>query len=416
MLLDSVELLKVGATGVVTKIFRDGVEVWPRGLPVLSSTSTIWDKVVLTWTAPAVGASNYVLKRGTTQIYSGTGLTFTDTLLMPETSYTYTLEAYKGAVKQSTATKVQTTVAHGDLGLTYSQLSYSYVLLSWTDTTQGSIDQYATYLNGVFQENSTSAADKSSGLGLAAGTAYTAEVRAYRAGVEIGPRDTVAFSSPARPMSSGSINGPAATTYGSWCRSSVYNLNGPTFDFSGRDVYVTSFNLLIWGYTTHTGAFDPHLDGIYLGSQTVTPLVNGVRVYAHVDGKKRHVGTSTTTGAKTGGNDAYWQEWDAYTLPQGQSWNDTLISVGTLNYDYYTSLAANVAALRLMPWWDESFLWKDIHIEEWMGDNGEIIATELTDKGTGTALASWRSVNVPAGFIPGPPVIPESPSDVGRDH
>jgi len=198
-LLDDMVAVNIGATSIA-QIFRDGTEVWPKTPVTLASSSTIWDKVVLTWTAPTVGASDYILKRDGAQIYSGTALTFTDTLRLQSTAYTYTLEAYKGAVKQSTATKAQTTPAHGDLGLGYSQLAWSSALLSWTDTTQGSIDKYSVYKSdATWVEDSTSAADKSAAVGLVASTAYSYTVRAYRSGVEVGPRDTVSFTSPARP-------------------------------------------------------------------------------------------------------------------------------------------------------------------------------------------------------------------------
>jgi len=384
MLLDSVEAIKVG-NSAVTKIFAGTVEVWPRGLPVLSSTSTIWDKVVLTWTAPAVGASNYILKRDGTQIYSGTALTFTDTLLSQSTAYTYTLEAYKGAVKQSTATKAQTTVAHGALGLTYSQLSYNYVLLSWVDSTQGSIDQYQSYVNGVYQQTSTSAADKADGIGLAESTAYTGEIRAYRSGVEVLPRGTVAFSTPARPRANGTAYSNVSwESFTGYTASTPHNLGGNNI---GVGVGGTFTNLVALVYGRGGVAFrgEPYINGVK-GAQQVYTVG---RSHTNWPFNLGFAAGTFTTSVLVGGTNWGTAEWSPWT---GQVWN-YYCQTNQLDYWYYTSRGTMMTMASDNEWMTpelaDEMADQSQHMLSWSDESGMITKVQIGNPETGGLYVDW---------------------------
>ena len=166
---------------------------------VLTATAAAWDKVNLSWNSTAAGAT-YIVKRGGTVIYNnGTANSFQDTVLMPSTGYSYTIDAYLGGTLTSSSSASATTPARADIGTYYQNLAWNYAEIGWTDSQQNSVDQYDTYLNNVYQETSSSPSDHLSGVGLAASTAYTGMVVSYRGGVEIAPRGYTSFTSPARP-------------------------------------------------------------------------------------------------------------------------------------------------------------------------------------------------------------------------
>jgi hypothetical protein len=65
----------------------------PTSAPVLSRTGLTHNTATLSWTAVA-GAAGYELRRGGTAVWSGTGLSRTDTGLNPLTDYTWTVVAF----------------------------------------------------------------------------------------------------------------------------------------------------------------------------------------------------------------------------------------------------------------------------------------------------------------------------------
>lgn len=75
-----------------------------------TSPSQTLDSISLSWTASTdnIGVTGYTLKRGTTTLNIGTGLSFTDTGLTPGTSYTYTVVAVDAAGNSSTAATLTT--------------------------------------------------------------------------------------------------------------------------------------------------------------------------------------------------------------------------------------------------------------------------------------------------------------------
>lgn len=74
----------------------------PTGLTAIAASGT---QINLSWTASTdnVGVTGYKILRNGTQVGTATSTTFSDTGLVPQTSYSYTVSAYDAANNQSTA-------------------------------------------------------------------------------------------------------------------------------------------------------------------------------------------------------------------------------------------------------------------------------------------------------------------------
>lgn len=115
--------IEVYADGQLTSTATKSVTTPVRANMVLTATASAWDRVALSWTDPSGGSiDNYTLKRSTTQIYSGTGKSHTDTGRAASTKYTYTVEAKRSGVVISSATASATTPARPK---TYGTLSFT---------------------------------------------------------------------------------------------------------------------------------------------------------------------------------------------------------------------------------------------------------------------------------------------------
>jgi len=243
----------------------------------LTATVNAWDKVTLNWSSTAVGAT-YVLKRGTTQIYSGPLLTFQDTLLFPSTAYTYTVESYLSGQVSSTATASATTSAHPDLGLVASSSVYHTVNLSWAPA-NGSVDSFELWCTspsvvriGAYGPNDVSA----SHTGLGAQTGYSYELSAFRSGVII-KQDTVSATTPAVPLIYAWAHGTANPNDGDygWKATSVKVVAGENVNLVGGEnhlIHVT-FRAASYGSTTNQkGRFAAWVGGAYFGNEHIKGL------------------------------------------------------------------------------------------------------------------------------------------------
>ena len=84
------------------------------GVPTSFTASAGISTALLSWAAPASNGgsaiTSYTLRRGTTQIYSGTATSFTDSGLALNTSYTYTVSATNAVGTGTTASASSTTL------------------------------------------------------------------------------------------------------------------------------------------------------------------------------------------------------------------------------------------------------------------------------------------------------------------
>lgn len=92
-------------------------------------------QVATSWTA-STGATGYRLRRGTTVVYDGTATSFTETGLLDETAYSYTISAYNGNGEsaQSAAVSATTLKAFGDYaptGLTATTNRIGEIFVDW---------------------------------------------------------------------------------------------------------------------------------------------------------------------------------------------------------------------------------------------------------------------------------------------
>jgi hypothetical protein len=108
------------------------------GAPTSFSATPSSNSVSLSWAAPTFNGglpiTSYLLKRGATTIYSGSGTSYNDTGLSPVTGYSYTVLATNSLGDGSTASVSTTTLAGVPSAVTISSTSSTYnsVTLNWT--------------------------------------------------------------------------------------------------------------------------------------------------------------------------------------------------------------------------------------------------------------------------------------------
>lgn len=173
-----------------------------RAAPVsLTAVVNAWDRITLSWPSIAAGAT-YKLKRGSTEIYSGPLLNFADSLLMPSTAYTYTLEGYLDGTLQSTDTKTATTLAYADPGLVASSPAWWCNDISWSDPSQGSVDYYVLLSGGTrIYENYASAGKSFRHSNLYPSTVYNYTLECYRLPGTLIKTDTVSVTTAGHSLS-----------------------------------------------------------------------------------------------------------------------------------------------------------------------------------------------------------------------
>ena len=160
----------------------------PGSLRTDSVTTTT---VALRWNASTdnVGVTSYRIYRGSTQIGTATGLTYTDNGLTQATSYSYRVTALDAAGNESnpSSTLNVTTVDPGDTtppsaptGLQAGGATTTSVQLTWNPATDDrGVTGYRIYRNGA--EVGTSASTSYTDSGLTGNTSYTYRVSAYDA-------------------------------------------------------------------------------------------------------------------------------------------------------------------------------------------------------------------------------------------
>lgn len=372
----SLEVIRAGA--VVSTITRS-VTTPARPAPVLTATSSIFDKVALSWTDSVQGGvDTYVIKRGSTQVYSGATKSFTDTGLQPGTTYNYTLESYRaGVLVPPSVAKSATTLVLPAFSMTAGATSYGNISTSWTSLGAGWT--YTLVGNGAALVSGTTATSYNHGVGEQTTVNYRTD--AIFSGA-VWRQATASATTPARPTSSGSVFGPAATTSGGWVQSSGKTLIGPILTMPATG-YITAANLLVWAhYSGGTGDFDPHIDGNYFGRRNVT---GGRNFQGYSTGNYAAGAGAHSFGCKVGGT-ANATEWDAYT--GAPSW-DPYVAVGQFNYWYYTALERD-HELRAHPWWRDEMAERSIHIETWCDHEGQTIRARVVDKQSGELIVVWE--------------------------
>lgn len=387
---------KVGSTGGTRRDIQviyvgtaTGNKLAYQRIPTMTLTATAvgWDQINLSWPNAGTGIT-YELLRSSTSIYSGATPSYSDTLRMPGTTYSYTLRTYSGSNLLSTTTATRATPLHADVVLTASTVNYNTLALRWTDADQRSIDNYKLYRKTSpttytkVDDGADKAHDES---GLAEGTAYTYMVESYRAGVRIPTASNEATATTStRPVSSGSVFGPALGTGYSWTECTEKSLSGPNFTLPVA-CYVTAYNLAVVGYSPEAGRVNPHIDGTYFGVRAT----DGSATYP----TKHYMGFPTgdfaraagahSCGALVGGNCDKTQ-WYAYT---GGSYSVN-IGMGQVNYWYYSALERD-HELRAHIWWRDELAERALHIDSWCGADGRTIAVKVRDKNTDELLVQW---------------------------
>lgn len=357
-------------------------QYYVKAVPVvLTAAVDAWDKVTLSWNSIAEGGT-YVLKRGSTVIYSGTNLTFQDTLLMHSTAYSYTVEASMSGVVLSTSTKSATTSAYADLGLSATAASYSQINLSWS-AKNGSVDTFELKRGTtvIYTGSGTSKSD----TGLSASTAYSYTLTAKRGSTVI-KTDTVSATTPARPVSYGTAysNVGWENTTG-WTSSSQRNLGGPNI-YVGVGGTFTNLVALVYGKGGVAFRGEPRIDGV-AGAQKVYTVGRSHTNWPFNLG----FGAGThSTGVVVGGSDWGTAEWSPWT---GQRW-DYYCQVNQLDYWYYSSFRDLMELATLHDWMTpqlaEDLETRNTHMLSWSNEEGTAwTRVQIGDTDTGELLLDW---------------------------
>src|SRR5205814_6891670 len=156
----------------------------------------------MTWAAASddVGVDHYTVYRGTTQVGSVKGTTFTDTGLSPNTSYTYTVTASDAAGNESAPSSPLSASASPDtsapaapVNLSKSAATDTSVSLGWSSATDDvGVDHYTAYrgTTRLAPVTGTTFTD----TGLAPITSYTYTVTAWDKAGNQGPASSPALS------------------------------------------------------------------------------------------------------------------------------------------------------------------------------------------------------------------------------
>lgn len=180
----------------------------PSGLTVNTRALT---SIKFSWTASTddVAVTGYKIYRGGTQIATTSAATYTDTALVPGTSYSYTVAAYDAAGNTSaqsstlaTSTLPDTTAPSAPTNLNSTGQTTTSISLSWTASTDDvAVVGYKIYRGGT--QVSTSATASYTDSGLTPGTSYSYTVAAYDAAGNTSAQST------AKAVSTTSVAGDA---------------------------------------------------------------------------------------------------------------------------------------------------------------------------------------------------------------
>jgi chitinase len=276
----------------------------PTGLNSPSQTTT---SIALGWTASTdnVGVTGYLVFRGTTQVGTPSGTSFTDSGLTPNTTYSYTVKAKDAAGNTSAAstalsvkTKTSvtcTTIPSVPSGLSSPSQTNSSINLQWTASTAGAgcTISYRISVNGSL--NKTSTTNSTTITGLAANTTYSLTVAAT---------DEAGTSSQSTALSVKTKQNPPPSSHlitGYW-----QNFNNGARVVKLRDV-PSGYNLIAVAFADATGtpgAVTFNLDGSlgYSGLQEfkndITALHGqGRKVIISVGGQNGTISVTNSTAA-----------------------------------------------------------------------------------------------------------------------
>jgi hypothetical protein len=237
----------------------------------LTATVNSWEQITLNWNSVAVGAT-YVLKRDGVQVYSGPALTHPDTLLMPSTAYTYTVESYLSGTLSTTATANATTLAYGDLGLVATVTKYNNVALSWS-VANGSVNRFHLYDGATLIYNDVGTS-MNHAVGASTGHNYT--LYALRTDTTI-QTDTASATTGAVPVIYAWAHGTANPNDADWGykQTSVKVVAGENVNLVGGEnhlIHVT-FRAASYGTTYNLkGRFEAWVGGVYFGNEHIKGL------------------------------------------------------------------------------------------------------------------------------------------------
>lgn len=201
----------------------------PSGLKVDSTSNTInivWNKVT--------NASNYILKRNGTTVYSGANPTFTDVNLTPGINYSYELTAIGSTGISATALfqKMTTPVTPGNVAETHGTTTAK---LSWSPAQGASFYRIKNAKTGVqvFQGSTTSL----SLANLPAGYDFSFAVYAGNNGGVSSP-ETVSFkTTPAAPTSSPLVAAKPTQNSVTLSWKFIYNASSYELKRNGTTIY-----------------------------------------------------------------------------------------------------------------------------------------------------------------------------------
>jgi RHS repeat-associated protein len=281
---DDVRLYDRVLSGVEVQGLANAGPQLPASPTNLVATATSSSQINLSWTDNSSDETSFQIERSTSESsgYSVVGTTsanastYSSTGLQPGTRYYFRVSAVNGngtsAFVQANATTPDTTPA-APTSLTATAVSSSSISLSWVDNASnesGFRIERATSLNGTYNEIATVGANVTtfSNTGLAVGTMYHYQVRAYNA------TGNSAYSNKANTSTLTQGSGPIA-----W-----WKLDNNALDGSGNGIHGTLIGSPAFALDSKEGSHSLTLNGssqyVDLGTPSLFPVGNAPRTLA----------------------------------------------------------------------------------------------------------------------------------------
>jgi chitodextrinase len=166
----------------------------------VTSTNRTVNSISLSWTASTdnIGVTGYKILRNNVQVATSTTTSYNNTGLTPNTSYTYSIQAYDAAGNTSVAstglpvsTLPDTTAPTVPSGLVSPSQTTNSINLSWSPSTDNvGVAGYKIFRDGVQVGTSTTTSFTSTGL--TQNTSYSFTVAAYDAAGNTSAQSTAA--------------------------------------------------------------------------------------------------------------------------------------------------------------------------------------------------------------------------------